>query len=170
MSPLTRQRPPQGVELEAACRPPAQSRFELSLVHVTRHTAVLVLHGELDSHVASCVRDCLAVACDADLRGIVVDLSEVSFIEAAGLGAIVMAARRLGPGAVALVVPHAGLVRIFRICGLDRVLEIYERRDEALEGLIVAAGARRSGRPARRRPEDVDPEDNPGVAERRATR
>ena len=62
-------------------------------------------------------------------------MSRVSFIDAAGVGVIVLAARRLGPGAVALVLPHRGLVRIFRICGLDRLLDFYETREQAVRGL-----------------------------------
>jgi hypothetical protein len=46
-----------------------------------------------------------------------------------------VAARRRGPGAVALVCPHAGIVRVFRICGLDRLLDLYDTREQAVHRL-----------------------------------
>ena len=51
------------------------------------------------------------------------------------MGVIVLTARRLGLGSVALVLPHRGLVRIFRVCRLDRLLDIYETQEQAVRGL-----------------------------------
>ena len=109
--------------------------FAVELERATQHITVVVLQGEIDIHTAPQLRDSLMRGIDEGVRAIVVDLSEVSFIDAAGLGVIVLAARRLGLGAVAMVLPHQGLVRIFRICGLDRLLDIYETREQAVRGL-----------------------------------
>ena len=114
-----------------------QSRlsFAVELKRATQHITVVVLRGEIDVHTAPLLGDAVTRGIDGGARALVVDLSEVSFIDATGLGVIVVAARRLGPGAVALVLPHRGLVRIFRICGLDRLLDIYETREQAVRGL-----------------------------------
>jgi anti-sigma B factor antagonist len=109
--------------------------FEVRLVRATQHLTVVVLRGEIDAHTAPHVRDAVGEAFGEGARAIVIDLSEASFIDAAGLGVIVMAARHLGPGGVALVCSHRGIVRVFRICGLDRLLDIYETREQALHGL-----------------------------------
>ncbi len=118
----------------ASLRSPRLS-FEVRLVRATRHLTVLVLRGEIDAHTAPQVRDAVDQALGEGARAIVIDLSEVSFIDAAGLGVIVIAARHLGPGSVGLVCPRKGIVRVFRICGLDRLLDIYETREQALHGL-----------------------------------
>jgi anti-sigma B factor antagonist len=109
--------------------------FSVGLERATQHITMVVLQGEIDVHTAPLLHEALAQGIDEGARTLVVDLSEVSFIDATGVGVIVVAARRLGPGAVALVLPHRGLVRIFRICGLDRLLDIYETREQAVRGL-----------------------------------
>jgi anti-sigma B factor antagonist len=124
-----------GVELEVAWLRQPRLPFELSLVRATPHTTVIILQGEVDLHTAPRFRDAVARDMDEGARAIAIDFTDVSFIDATGLGVVVWAARRLGLGAVALVLPHRGLVRIFRICGLDRLLDIYETREQALRGL-----------------------------------
>ena len=124
-----------GVEVEVAWLRQPRLPFQVSLVRATQHTTVVVLQGEIDLHTVPRFRDAVAASVDEGARAIVIDLSDVSFIDATGLGVVVLAARRLGLGAVAMVLPHKGLVRIFRICGLDRLLDIYETREQALRGL-----------------------------------
>ncbi len=111
--------------------------FDVQLERATERITVVVVQGEIDIHTAPRLLDAVAQGIDAGARAVVVDLSEVSFIDAAGLGVIVLAARRLGPGAVALVLPHRGLVRIFRLCGLDRLLDICETRAQAVRDLTT---------------------------------
>jgi len=95
--------------------------------------AIVAPVGEIDAHNAAVFRNALLNAHRRVGGLLVVDLSDVSFIDAAALGAIVGVARELGPAAVALVVPHENLAKIFRICGLDRVLSIFASRPEARE-------------------------------------
>ena len=126
------------VELEVAWlrRPRLPISFEVRLVRATAHAVLVVLQGEVDAHAAPRVRDAVEAALDEGAQAIVIDLGAVSLIDGAGLGVIVTTARRLGLGAVAVVLPHRGLVRIFRTCGLDRLLEIYETREQALHRLL----------------------------------
>lgn len=132
------QGPAPAVELQVAWlrQPRLPLPFEVSLVRATAHAMLVVLQGEVDADAAPRVRDAVGAALDEGVQAIVIDLGAVSLIDGAGLGVIVMAARRLGLGAVAVVLPHRGLVRIFRTCGLDRLLEIYETREQALHGLL----------------------------------
>jgi len=115
-------------------RPPSRP-FAVGFERAANDIGVIVLQGELDTYTVTRYKDTVATAIDRGTLALVVDLSEVSFIDAAGLGAIVTTARRLGLGTVAVVLPHPGLVRIFRICRLDRLLDIYETRELALRGL-----------------------------------
>lgn len=126
-----------GVALTAASwSRQAQLPFAVRLDSPGERVTVVTLKGEVDIHTASHFRDVITATISQGARAIVIDLTEVAFIDASGLGVVVVAARSLGPGAVALVLPHVSLIRVFRICGLDRLLEIYETRDEALRGLV----------------------------------
>lgn len=127
-----------GVELEVAWlrQPDSPLPFAVDLVPAARHTTLVVLQGEVDTHTAPRFRDAVLAAIDDGARAIVIDLGAVSLIDGTGLGVIILAARRLGLGAVAVVLPHPGLVRIFRTCGLHRLLEIHETRELALSGLL----------------------------------
>jgi anti-sigma B factor antagonist len=113
--------------------------FAVRVERLAEDAALVILQGELDSCTAPRFRDAVDATIGEGTRAIVVDLSELAFIDAAGLGVVVMAARPLGPGAVALILPHAGLIRLFRICGLDRLLEIHETRDAAQRSLLRSA-------------------------------
>lgn len=120
---------------EVTCLRPPRRSFEVRFVGATQHITVVCLRGEIDAHTAPRVRDAVDRAFDLGARATVIDLSEVSFIDAAGLGVIVVAARRRGPDAVALVCPHRSIVRVFRICGLDRLLDLYDTREQAVRRL-----------------------------------
>ena len=79
----------------------------------------------------------LETALSGDTRDLVVDLSEVTFIDSSGLSALLTAsaqARERG-GAVALVFTTAEPPSIFRFRGVDRLLALYPSREAALAGL-----------------------------------
>ncbi len=88
---------------------------------------VVVLSGELDITTASAMRDALADAARRAVTGVIVDLAEVTFLNAAGLGVLVGAhsrARHLPDGLrLAAVPPHA--LRLLKLTGLDRHLAAY---------------------------------------------
>jgi anti-sigma B factor antagonist len=128
--------PVPSVEVEVSWLRQPTFPFKVSTIAAMQNTSIIVLQGEIDGKTAPLVRDALAGAIDAGGKALVIDLSAVTSIDGVGLGVIVMAARSLGLGAVAVVLPYRGLVRIFRICGLDRLLEIYETRELALRGVL----------------------------------
>jgi anti-sigma B factor antagonist len=130
------QGPVPSVELEVTWLRQATLPFEVGVVAATQRTSLVILQGEFDGRTASQVRDAVMAAIDGGAESLVLDLSAVSSIDSLGLSVIILAARRLRLGAVAVVLPYRGLVRIFRICGLDRLLEIYETREQALRGLL----------------------------------
>jgi anti-anti-sigma factor len=69
----------------------------------------------------------------------VVDLTGTWFCDTSGIHALVGAHKRAlaEGGQVLLVITSAGVLRIFEITGLDRVISSFTSLDEALE---VAAG------------------------------
>jgi anti-sigma B factor antagonist len=97
-------------------------------------TAVFSVHGELDLHEAPELQGQISFAVDHGVRLIVVDLTDVTFIDSMALGVLLSATNRLRPagGQIRIVVPDPNMRRVFEISLLDRVLTIDSTRDEAL--------------------------------------
>lgn len=95
-------------------------------------TAVLLASGELDAFAAPDL--VAAFAALADTRGVVADLTRVSFMDSTALGEIVRAARAreaLGAG-LRIVLPDGPARRIFEITGLDDALPVARSRRAAV--------------------------------------
>jgi anti-sigma B factor antagonist len=89
--------------------------------------AVVTPSGELDVATAPELRSYLHKLVDDGASTLVVDLTDVAFLDSTTLGVLISVHKRLveSGGAVDLVVPHARLLRIFQITGLDRVFTIH---------------------------------------------
>ncbi|MET7403552.1 STAS domain-containing protein [Dactylosporangium sp. NPDC005572] len=89
--------------------------------------AVVRASGELDVATAPELRAYLHELVDAGASAVVVDLTDVGFLDSTTLGVLISVHKRLveSGGVVELVVPHARLLRIFQITGLDRVFTIH---------------------------------------------
>ena len=100
---------------------------------------IVAVTGEVTfSNVADLNRR-LETALDADTQHVVVDLTEVTFIDSSGLSALLTAskeARRRG-GDVALVLGGGEPPSIFRFRGVDRLLSLYPSREAALAGFAA---------------------------------
>lgn len=94
---------------------------------------MLRLAGELDIDTATDLRDRIRRAVDEKAGALVIDLSDVSFIDSVSLAVLVAARRRLGPGGrLALVAGRDSYVSlILAATGLRRVLDVFEDRDAA---------------------------------------
>jgi anti-sigma B factor antagonist len=94
---------------------------------------VVRLGGELDLYNAQSVRDALARACAGEPQRLVVDLSEVEFIDSTALGVLVEARTKLANRrALLLAAPQLETRRALEISGLDRHFGLHETLDEAL--------------------------------------
>lgn len=93
-------------------------------------TAVVRVNGELDAATAPLLDEALrrAVAVDGETTRLVLDFSNLAFVDSAGLSVLVSAHKRLQRDGAELVVaaPSAAVRRLFDIAGLDRVLTITE--------------------------------------------
>ncbi|MEW9548592.1 STAS domain-containing protein [Nonomuraea sp. NPDC050783] len=101
-----------------------------------RHGELVVvsLAGEVDVDNASRVRQCLGEAVAAHGPRLVVDLSELTFIDTTGLGVLVrqLAALRERDGSMALVAPDGQVLRRLRRTNLAPLFPIYETLSQAL--------------------------------------
>ena len=86
-----------------------------SIVHVS---------GELDAYTAARLRDSLAGLISAGSRHILVDLADVSFMGASGLGVLVGAGKRLrrDDGKLLLCSAPPSVQKMLEITGLDATL------------------------------------------------
>jgi len=94
---------------------------------------LVAAYGELDVAALPRLRDQLERGLASGATRIVLDLSEVSFIDSLSLAAVVSTKRRLGGGGrLAVVVRQPYVMLIFEACGLDSVVDLFETRDEAV--------------------------------------
>jgi anti-sigma B factor antagonist len=124
--------------------------FRTTVASLTREVALVSVSGELDLYtadrVASGIDEADAVGADA----VVIDLSEISFIDSTALGVLVREAKRLeGRGhSLVLVTNDPRTRRVLEVTGLDRVLPTYATLQDALDNVIPerAAAAAEGGR------------------------
>jgi anti-sigma B factor antagonist len=94
---------------------------------------VVKLGGELDLYNAPQVRQALADACDDSPARIVVDLSEVEFIDSTALGVLIEGRTKLdNRRAFLLAAPGLETKRALEISGLDRHFTVHNSVSEAL--------------------------------------
>jgi anti-anti-sigma factor len=91
------------------------------------------LAGELDLYNAGVVRETLAGICANGPERVIVDLSEVEFVDSTALGALIEARTKLpNRDAFILAAPRMEPRRALEISGLDRHFSILETVPEAL--------------------------------------
>jgi anti-sigma B factor antagonist len=108
--------------------------FGLVDVPVDDKTHVVSLRGEIDALTAPRLGRRLFGLADEGKRGIVVDLSEVTFMDSTGIGVLLNALRHfaLRHGRLVLVCPTERVMRPFQVTGLVGHLTIFESREKAL--------------------------------------
>jgi anti-sigma B factor antagonist len=97
---------------------------------------VLALKGEIDLHVSPSVTSSLNEVIDKKPERLVVDLSDVSYIDSAGLAVLIGAMQRVEGygGKFALTGLQETVRSIFEISRLDQVFQIFPDMDAALSG------------------------------------
>jgi anti-sigma B factor antagonist len=94
---------------------------------------VVRLGGELDLYNAEQVRNALAEACEDSPERVVVDLSEVEFVDSTALGVLIEARARMdNRGGFLLAAPALETRRALEISGLDRHFSVHDTVPEAL--------------------------------------
>ena len=92
------------------------------------------LGGSLDMATSPSLRAALIEAADEGKHDILVDLSQLEFLDSTGLGALIGAHRRAleHGGHVRLVVGEGQIQRLLMITGLMRVFSVYASMEAAL--------------------------------------
>jgi anti-anti-sigma factor len=92
--------------------------------------------GELDAYTVGQFREALAEL--SDVTRLLIDLSDVPFMDSAGLGALIGGIRRAreADGDVAVACSRPTLTRLLHTTGFDRIVPVTETLDEAKQALL----------------------------------
>ena len=101
-------------------------------VEMVDGAVVLTLAGELDLYNADEVRDALADALAGSPARIVVDMSDVDFVDSTALGVLIEARSKLGRSELLLAGPQLETRRTLQVSGLDRHLPVHDSVAAAL--------------------------------------
>jgi anti-sigma B factor antagonist len=95
---------------------------------------VVALKGEVDVYTAPALRERLIEASETDCAAVVVDMTDVDFIDSSGLGVLVSALKRVRErdGQMRIVTTKEPILKIFRVTGLDRVFDLSPTLAEAV--------------------------------------
>lgn len=114
------------------------SHDELSIDIKSEHDGgaiVFRLRGSLDLATSPSLRGALLEEAEKDRHDIIVDLTQLEFLDSTGLGALIGAHRRAAEhsGHVRLIVQDGPIARLLNITGLMRVFGVYATLEAALE-------------------------------------
>ena len=121
--------------------------FELTSELLDARTHVIHVKGEIHVSTAQEFAQRLDDAISQDATAIVLDLTEVEFIDSTGLSVLLNGLRRLTrrKGNLVLVCTNPTVLRLFEITRLDSTFDIVGTREEALAHVTSADGASDSG-------------------------
>lgn len=100
-------------------------------------TAVVTAAGDIDLTNAERLRDSLMTALNAGAAAVVVDLTAATFLDSAGVTALVRASRRARASEAALrvAVTAPAVLRVLDLVGIDQIVPVYPGVAEALDSL-----------------------------------
>lgn len=95
------------------------------------------VYGYLDFDMAPQLKRCLMGRIDGGQRIIVVDLTEVGFVDSTAIGVLVGVLKRLEleNGFLAVVCDNDNVRGIFELVGLDNIIPLFASYDEAVAAL-----------------------------------
>lgn len=110
---------------------------ELGLAVSTQSArTVVTVSGEIDLATQGQLRALLIDLIVSGQVDLVLDLSDVSFVDSTGLGALIGTRRRVHAfqGSLVLVIPNESVMKVFTITGLEKVFDIHDTLEAALDG------------------------------------
>lgn len=114
----------------------AQVPLALSWNRLDASTLLLRLRGELELTTVGHLQDEAAGLLGQGLEDLVVDLSDVTFIDSAGISSIIWLYKRVRPlGSVTLVAPSSQRRTFLDMLQLQRLIPVYPTVDDALADL-----------------------------------
>jgi anti-sigma B factor antagonist len=108
---------------------------------ISPNAYLISLGGNFDLHAGPEFERRVLEAIGRGASDLVIDLTQVAFIDSTTIGILMRTRKRLAPvgGRVLVVTSDRNILRLFEITALDRMFEIYSRRSDALEEINVDA-------------------------------
>jgi len=110
------------------------AKLETSVETVSGYPVLRVV-GEIDLYTAAEFKSAIARLIDSGTKHLIVDLSNVSYMDSGGFGVLLGAVRRIRPqgGTVTLVGCTGSISRILSITRLDTIFNLCSNVEEAVE-------------------------------------
>ena len=101
------------------------------------NSLIVRLSGEFDLHTADYFKEQIEDKLSSKINNLILDLSEIKFIDSSGLGAILAKYKQLNNrgGKLAIVNPTPQVKRIFELSGILKIINIYSSEQEAISSL-----------------------------------
>jgi anti-sigma B factor antagonist len=98
-------------------------------------TTMRIKERRLDANVSPELKGEFLVACTAQTKELIVDMSDVEFCDSSGLSALLIAERKMreNGGVVKLVAPQKKVLQLIKISHLDRAFQIFESMAKAVK-------------------------------------
>lgn len=110
--------------------------MELQQTHSGNVLIVKPLEKRIDAATATEFKEKLSEWIGSGNRRIVLNLSEVDFIDSSGLGAIVSGLKKIGnDGNLVICTVREPVMSLFRLTRMNRVFDIFASEDEAVGAL-----------------------------------
>jgi len=91
---------------------------------------------QLDAHTAPALTEALEAAIDGGAARLVVDMSDVYFLDSSGLGALIRLLKRLPEGGnLALCGCRAPILELLRLTRIDQILAAHPSEQEAIDSI-----------------------------------
>jgi anti-anti-sigma factor len=125
--------PEHSTSLESAVGQPRGSGLA-SRRYLKGRCTVLDLAGEIDEASATKFREELEAAIDQERDKVVVDLTDVAFMDCSGIGELVQALRRTAwaPGSICLTGPTGSVRRVLELTHVGTVCPIFDTLENAV--------------------------------------
>ncbi|MFF8732067.1 STAS domain-containing protein [Streptomyces sp. NPDC015171] len=110
--------------------------------HVVNGWAVLEIDGEADVYTSPVIGKAVTKLLSQGHRHFVLDLLHVPFMDSTGLAEIVKITKRIREhqGSLHIACPTRRILRVFKICGLYKIYELYDSPQEATDIAPVSDG------------------------------
>ena len=117
--------------------------FYVKQPEVVGKSMTIAAGGELDMCAAPAIRDALAGALDVDVRTVMLDLADATFVDSTTIGTLVGASKQLRGSGRRFVVhcTNRNILRTFEIAGLERHLPISRAPDPTERVVVVSTCA-----------------------------
>ncbi len=105
---------------------------------VVQGQPIVRARGEIDIYTVPQFKQQLLEWIEKGHRRLLIDLTEVTYMDSSGFGALLGAIKRVRPegGSISLINPNDVIRRMLKITHLDTIFPVYASEEEALQSVL----------------------------------